>query len=114
MSSRVTDWYALSKSIHTPRRLKSSFMTLMFSMESSLHAFTNPSTPNLAISSLLLMPSFFSAAFSVGRPCMSYPARSSTSKPCMRLYLRMESFNDLFQAVPMWTFPDVYGGPSRK
>ena len=34
----------------------------------------------------------------VGRPCMSYAARSKTSSPLIRLYLRTMSFIELFQA----------------
>ncbi len=85
MYSFVTDWYAFSKSIHTPNRIKSWFITLRFLMLSSLQAFVNLSTPNLTMSSLVFSFSSFSAAFSVGRPCMSYPALSITLKPCILL-----------------------------
>ena len=45
---------------------------------------------------------------------MSYPGWSRTLKPCMRLKRVTVSFSILFQAVPTWIEPVVYGGPSRK
>ena len=109
-----TDIYAFSKSIQTPKRRKSLFISLRLSRENFLHSLTNLSTPYSGISSLCFKPSLASTLSSVGSPCMSYPARSHTSKPFMRLYLCTTSFKGLFHAVPRCMLPDVYGGPSRK